>query len=280
MLITIKDDFNLKKISASGQCFRVKEFDNGQFRFITGEYVLYISHKEADLYEVSCTQSEWETIWFPYFHLDRNYEEIRSRIGVRDKYLQTASQEGLGIRILKQDPWEMIITFIISQQKTIPSIKSCVEALCIHYGRKLTTPYEEIYTFPTPAQLALATEEELRQYKLGYRAPYILDAAVKINSGKIDLFDLYTRSDKKVFETLKEISGVGDKVSNCICLFAYGRTKLAPIDTWIKKVIDQEYKGKNPFPRYKDAAGIMQQYIFYYALTHKKEFSTLKKEVQ
>ena len=165
----------------------------------------------------------------------------------------------------------MIITFIISQQKTIPSIKSCVEELSQRYGTLLTGEREKIYAFPTAVQLEKATEEELRECKLGYRAPYIVDAAEKISSGSIDLDDLYHRSDKKTFETLKMISGVGDKVSNCICLFAYGRTRLAPVDTWIKKVIDQEYKGKNPFPRYKNAAGIMQQYIFFYALNHKKE---------
>ena len=277
MKITITDDFDLAKIAASGQCFRVKELENGYFRFITGENVLYIRKIEDYVYEISCSFESWEKIWFTYFHLERNYEEVRNRIGIRDKYLQAASKEGLGIRILRQDPWEMIITFIISQQKTIPSIKSCVEALCLRYGTKLITEYEEIYTFPTASQLSVATEEELREYKLGYRAPYVVDAAAKVSSGKINLSNLYLRSDKKLFETLKEISGIGDKVSNCICLFAYGRTRLAPVDTWIKKVIDQEYKGKNPFPKYKDTAGIMQQYIFYYALTHKKELNNYRK---
>ena len=271
MIITINDDFDMKKIAASGQCFRVKEFDEGLFRFITGEHVLYIRRQSEATYDISCSEEIWKKIWFPYFHLDRNYSEIRGRIGVRDKYLLAASYEGQGIRILRQDPWEMIVTFIISQQKTIPSIKNCVESLCLAYGNKIATPLEELYTFPTAERLASVKEETLREYKLGYRAPYIVDAATKISSGYIDLQDLYTRSDKKVFNTLKQISGIGDKVSNCICLFAYGRTRLAPIDTWISKVIDREYKGKNPFPKYKDAAGIMQQYIFYYALTHKKE---------
>ncbi|MBR3607783.1 MAG: DNA-3-methyladenine glycosylase 2 family protein [Lachnospiraceae bacterium] len=271
MIIRIEDDFNLRKIADSGQCFRVREFDNGMFRFITKDRVVYIRPLDEENYEISCSQEEWDSLWHPYFHLDRSYSQVRSRIGVRDKYLQAASKEGLGIRILKQDPWEMIITFIISQQKTIPSIKACVEALSSHYGNKIVTAYEEVYTFPTAHELTAATEEDLRNHKLGYRAPYLVDAAAKVSEGIIDLQDLYLRSDKKVFETLKQISGVGDKVSNCICLFAYGRTRLAPVDTWIKKVIEQEYKGKNPFPKYKDAAGIMQQYIFYYALTHKKE---------
>lgn len=271
MIIIIEDDFDLRKIADSGQCFRVKEFDNSMFRFITRDQVLYIRPLEANQYEINCSKETWETSWYPYFHLDRSYREVRNRIGVRDKYLQAASQEGQGIRILKQDPWEMIVTFIISQQKTIPSIKACVESLSSHYGTKIVTPYEELYTFPTAHQLSVATEDDLREHKLGYRAPYLVDATDKISNRSIDLKDLYARSDKKVFETLKQISGVGDKVSNCICLFAYGRTRLAPIDTWIKKVIDQEYKGKNPFPKYRDAAGIMQQYIFYYALTHKKD---------
>lgn len=118
----------------------------------------------------------------------------------------------------------------------------------------------------------MATEENLREYKLGYRAPYIMDAIRQVQGKQIDLYGLASRSDRKLFETLKQIAGVGDKVANCICLFAYGRTRLAPVDTWIKKVIDQKYKGKNPFPKYKDGAGIMQQYIFYYAQTHKEEF--------
>lgn len=271
-MITITDDFDLQKIADSGQAFRICNFEDGTYRFITGTNILYIRPNGKETFDISCNEEVWNDIWFPYFHLNRSYRDVRNRIGVRDKYLQAAANSGKGIRILKQDPWEMIITFIISQQKTIPSIKKCVEELSVRYGTALKTERELIYAFPTPLQLAKATEEELRECKLGYRVPYIMDAADKISTGMINLKELESRSDKKVFETLKQIKGVGDKVSNCICLFAYGRTRLAPVDTWIKKVIDKEYKGKNPFPRYKDAAGIMQQYIFYYALSHKQDF--------
>ena len=270
-MIIITDDFDLQKIADSGQAFRIFTFEDGTYRFITGQNILYIRQNDKDTYDISCGEEVWNDIWFPYFHLNRSYYEVRNLIGVRDKYLQAAANNGKGIRILKQDPWEMIITFIISQQKTIPSIKKCVEELSIRYGTKITTEREVIHAFPTPLQLAKATEEELRECKLGYRVSYIMDAAAKISTGMIKLEELESHSDKKIFETLKQIKGVGDKVSNCICLFAYGRTRLAPVDTWIKKVIDKEYKGKNPFPRYKDAAGIMQQYIFYYALSHKQE---------
>lgn len=296
MYITIEDDFDLQKIADSGQCFRVKCFNDDTYRFITGENVLYIRKADRNTpephtigntttepdrniqketenrYEISCTEEVWNRVWYPYFDLGRSYREVRERIKSRDKYMLAAAENGLGIRILRQEPWEMLITFIISQQKTIPAIKNAVETLCKNYGTKLTAIHEEIYCFPSATQLSGVTEELLREYKLGYRAPYVLDAINKVHHQDIDLYTIASYTDRKLFEALKQVSGVGDKVSNCICLFAYGRTRLAPVDTWIKKVIDQKYKGKNPFPKYRDAAGIMQQYIFYYAQTHKGEF--------
>ncbi|MBQ9990470.1 MAG: DNA-3-methyladenine glycosylase 2 family protein [Lachnospiraceae bacterium] len=272
MIVQITDDFDLQKIADSGQCFRVKAFDDGTYRFITGDQILYIKQAESENYEISCNEADWNRIWYPYFDLDRSYREVRGRIGPRDKYMLAAAENGLGIRILRQDPWEMLITFIISQQKTIPAIKSAVETLAVNYGTQLKTDREELYSFPSPQQLSGITEEILREYKLGYRAPYVLDAVNQAASGRLNLYALASLSDKKLFEALKQVNGVGEKVSNCICLFAYGRTRLAPVDTWIKKVIEQKYKGKNPFPKYKDGAGIMQQYIFYYAQTHKGEF--------
>ncbi len=272
MRITINDDFDLKKIADSGQCFRVKEFAGNTYRFITGNEILYICPLADNQYELSCDLSTWEQVWYPYFDLSRNYREIRTRIKVRDRYLQTAAEAGCGIRVLRQDPWEMLITFIISQQKTIPAIKNCVETLCQNHGAHLSSAWEDLYSFPTAEQLLGVTDDLLREYKLGYRAPYLLGAIRLVAEGQLDLHSLTSLSDRKLAETLKQVNGIGDKVANCICLFAYGRTKLAPVDTWIKKVIDQKYRGKNPFPRYGNAAGIMQQYIFYYAQTHKSEF--------
>ena len=272
MQIVIEDDFDLKKIAQSGQCFRVWEFEDGTYRFITGKEVLYIRRLDSNEYEISCDRDTWTQVWFPYFDLGRNYRDVRERIKVRDYCLQQAAETGCGIRILRQDPWEMLITFIISQQKTIPAIKNAVETLARNHGSLISTDREELYCFPSARQLSEVTEEILREYKLGYRAPYVLDAVRCVTSSRLDLTAVGSFSDRKLFEALKQVAGVGDKVANCICLFAYGRTRLAPVDTWIKKVIDQKYRGKNPFPRYRDAAGIMQQYIFYYAQTHKGEF--------
>ena len=273
MKVTILDDFSLSKIAHSGQCFRVREFSDGTYRFIIGKNILYIKNIDTDTYEVSCTDEEWKEIWVPYFDLKRNYLEIRKSIPTIDTYLSKAAIEGQGIRILCQDPWEIMVTFIISQRKSIPAIKQSVELLATRFGSLITTPYEKIYTFPMPHQLAQASEEELYECKLGYRVPYVADAVDRVLSGTTNLSLFPGLSDTELIKALKEVHGVGDKVANCICLFAYGRTNMAPIDTWILKIINKEYNGMNPFPFYGETAGIMQQYAFYYAQSHKGELT-------
>jgi N-glycosylase/DNA lyase len=270
MKITITDDFDLKKIENSGQCFRVRELPDGRFRFVTGTDILYILPLVECDYEVSCDEREWQEIWNPYFDLSRNYKEIRGMVPPEDEFMGTAAGEGTGIRILKQDPWEMLITFIISQRKSIPAIKQSVEMLSERFGTPVETEYEKINLFPTPEQLRAATGDDYKECKLGYRVSYALDAVAAVNENRLDLLALYKADDAGLFDTLKTVKGVGDKVSNCICLFAYGRTAMAPVDTWIAKVIDEHYKGVNPFPAYGEVAGIMQQYAFYHAQIHKK----------
>ncbi|HAG68458.1 MAG TPA: 8-oxoguanine DNA glycosylase [Lachnospiraceae bacterium] len=264
MKVHITDDFDLKKIQDSGQCFRVRETGNGIWRFIHLDRILYISRTGESEYEVSAGEDEWREIWQPYFDLDRSYESIRQAIPEEDAFLKRASEYGKGIRILKQDPWEMLVTFIISQRKNIPAISKSVELLCERFGRRADTE-EELFFFPDSEEMSGADEEALRECKLGYRAPYVLDAVNKVRSGEIDLCKLNEYDDRKLFEALKTINGVGDKVANCICLFAYGRTALVPVDTWIARVIETEYNGQSPFDRYGGAGGILQQWAFYYA---------------
>lgn len=147
MRVIISDDFSLPKIASSGQCFRVKEFGDGTYRFITGKNILYIKNADRDSYEVSCTDEEWKEIWVPYFDLKRNYLEIRKSIPAIDTYLFKAAIEGQGIRILCQDPWEIMVTFIISQRKSISAIKHSVELLATRFGSLITTPYEKYILF-------------------------------------------------------------------------------------------------------------------------------------
>lgn len=271
MEVCISDLFDLQKIADSGQCFRVAPLPGGTYRFITGGNVLYIRKAAEETYEVSCDQDTWEQIWSPYFDLARNYQDICKAIPAEDPFLALAAQTGAGIRILRQDPWEILVTFIISQRKSIPAIRSVVELLSERYGSKIRTPSETLYTFPTASQLKDVHPEDYIACKAGYRAPYLCDAVHQVLSGSLDLEGIASLSDEELITALEGVKGVGIKVANCVALFAYGRTACAPVDTWIKKIIRQEYRGQNPFDRYGDSAGIMQQYFFYYAQNHKAE---------
>ena len=271
MEVRISDLFDLQKITDSGQCFRVALLPGGTYRFITGGNVLYIRKAAEETYDVSCDQDTWERIWSPYFDLARNYQDIRKAVPAEDPFLALAAQTGAGIRILRQDPWEMLVTFIISQRKSIPAIRAVVELLSTRYGTELKTPTEILHTFPTARQMENVCLEDYIACKAGYRAPYLCDAVEQVLSGRLDLAGIADLPDDELIAALEGVKGVGVKVANCVALFAYGRTACAPVDTWIKKIIQQEYRGKNPFDRYGDTAGIMQQYFFYYAQNHKAE---------
>ena len=273
MQVTISDDFDLQKIADSGQCFRVKDFGDGMFRFITGSEALYIKKLSAARYEVNCPDEAWKRVWVPYFDLERNYLLIRQAIPDSDVYMQSAARGGKGIRILRQGPWETLVTFIISQRKSIPAIKASVELLSIRFGEIINTPYETLYTFPSAAQLEKASDQDLIDCKLGYRVSYVKDAIATVLRGSLDLPGLSGLPDMDVFNALKTVRGVGDKVASCVCLFSYGRTGVAPVDTWIHKIIAREYGGVDPFPAYGEVAGILQQYAFYHAISHKEQFS-------
>lgn len=272
-LIEINDDFDPEKICASGQCFRAVSH-KGRYRFVTKDRVLYIRRagEDGDLsgggagrFEVSCSRDVWERVWAPYFDLTRSYRAIRSRVPESDGFMRRAAESGKGIRILRQDPWEMTISFIISQRKNIPSIRQAVERLAERYGRPVRTEYGTVFLFPEPEKLARVSEEEFRECRLGYRASYVKDAAVRVSSGRIRLEDAQKLNDRELIDYFRQIRGVGEKVARCIGLFAYGRTKIVPVDTWIAKVVEQEYGGENPFSRYGGDAGVFQQYAFYYA---------------
>lgn len=139
------------------------------------------------------------------------------------------------------------------------------------YGNLVHTDRETLWLFPSAEQLYQASDSRLQDCKLGYRIGYIRDAVAAVYERRIDLSVIDHHDDIALFTELKSIKGIGDKVANCICLFSYGRTSMAPVDTWISKIIDIHYKGINPFPAYGDAVGIMQQYAFFYAQNHKKE---------
>lgn len=264
MQIEIQDDFDLEKISSCGQCFRVKFYDDGTYRFITGDHIIRIRKSGENTYEVSSSENEWNKIWRTYFDLGRDYRKLREQEGKKHPFVQEAVECGRGLRVLRQDPWEMLVTFIISQRKSIPAIAKAVELLAEKYGHLVETECDRAMSFPTPEELQEVTEEELRECGLGYRARYVYDAVDKVASGKLDLTAIADHEDALLFQELLTVYGVGKKVADCVCLFGYGRTARAPVDVWIARAIREECGGENPFPLFGGDAGIIQQYIFYY----------------
>lgn len=265
--IEIQDDFDLEKTASCGQCFRAKSLGNGLFRFVSRDYVIYMKDMGNHQFLVSCTDDEWEKIWTRYFDLDRSYESLYYEEREKHDFVRKAMDCGRGIRILRQDPWEMLVTFIISQRKSIPAISKSVEALSEKYGHPIKTDHEIIYSFPTPEEMAHASIEELQKCGLGYRVPYIYDAVKKVASGSLDLAALADFNDADLFQELLTVQGVGKKVANCICLFGYGRIARVPVDVWIARAVDEDCCGEDPFPLFESNAGIIQQYVFYYMKT-------------
>ncbi len=316
MIIRIEDDFDLEKIMLSGQCFRVRKVNTGAYRFITGSHILYIREIEPHTFACSCGEEEWEAVWHPYFDLDRDYRAVREKIRCENEFINHAVEMGKGIRVLVQDPWEMLVTFIISQRKSIPSIAACVEKIAKTAGvpiragmpdesvkdidevgsgeiqntetvkrefeeeqktgtvkdgspeKRKAEEAEEICRFPTPEEILAAGEERIAACGLGYRLPYVMRAAEQALA--MDFEALNQLSDEELFHTFTGFYGVGKKISNCVCLFAYGRVSRVPVDTWIEKVIREDCGGCDPFPGFGEVAGIIQQYVFYCARIDKK----------
>lgn len=264
MQIEIHDDFDLEKIVASGQCFRACLMSNGTYRFITGNNVVYMKETEKEIFSVSCEPDEWQDVWVKYFDLNRNYRNLFKKEYGKQQFVDTAMNVGRGLRILCQDPWEILVSTIISQRKSIPAIQKSVDAIADKFGAIKKTEYEELRLFPSVADLCNVSEDDMRQCGVGYRAPYILDAISKVSSGEINLDMIAKLSDGELLQCLESIRGVGEKVANCVALFSYGRTACVPVDVWISRAIDDDCCGISPFDLYGENAGIIQQYIFYY----------------
>lgn len=276
--VKITDDFNLKNIVESGQCFRPREVRAGLYRFITKDHVLFIKRIGEDTFDVSCDETEWQGIWKDYFDLDTNYAAIRrdiadfAEIKPYGEFLYEATKFGKGIRILRQDPFETLISFIISQRKNIPAIRKSVELICDSFGKPIKTDYGIVRTFPDYFRLSDASIMDLSSFALGYRSKYVRDAIDKVNDMTINLDDLKSLSDEGLLKTLQKINGVGIKVACCVALYAYHRTDVLPIDVWIQRAIKEDFGGEDVFRQFGYNAGILQQYIFFYKRLGEKEF--------
>ena len=270
-VIEIRDDFDLEKIRLSGQAFRILRTGGNSeapaYSFFYRGNRLDIQQVEPVRYKISSSRETFDKVWRPYFDLDRNYSEIRSCARGKNEFLDVALDFGRGLRILRQDPWEMVVTFIVSQRRSMPAIATAVDKIARNFGNY--NKGLDYFEFPTPERICEVSQDEIRDCGVGYRAPYIQDAAQKVASGEVDLQKCETLGDEALFETLTSVSGVGPKVANCIMLFGYARLSRAPVDVWIERVINEQFAGKDPFPDFGDVAGIIQQYMFFWRTQNK-----------
>lgn len=261
-------NLNLKQIADSGQCFRMNEISQGKYSLVAlGEYVELFQIDENQIRILGTSQGQ-RPQWEDYFDLHYDYGAlVKELLECEDEFLRKAAAFGSGLRILRQDPFEVLISFIISQNKNIPAIKSAVEKLCEKFGeekRWSEDPKLIYHTFPTPESLAAAGKDALRALGLGYRDEYVLKAAQAVAEGRLDLHKLKSMDYEQIIEELMTLRGVGKKVANCVALFAFHQLRSIPVDVWIARILNQVYEGNFSWELYGDRAGIVQQYMFYY----------------
>jgi len=279
-------DFNPDQIFNSGQCFRWYREDDGSYTGVIEGAFANVAYKIIDpkknlgaLRVVSnyLTDRSEQSVrfWRNYFDLDRDYGAIKRRLGTEDPVMTRAIRAGSGIRILNQNKWETLISFIISQNNNIPRITGCIENLCMQFGRKIgTVRGRTLYAFPSVDRLSTLREQDLESCRLGYRARYIVEAARQVAyDGGAMLESGEGIPTEQIDRYLRTLSGVGPKVANCIMLFSMKKMEVFPIDVWVKRVMNRLYgMGEENVSAIKDYAsrnygeygGLAQQYLFYY----------------
>lgn len=269
--------FKVKDIFECGQCFRWNEEPDGSYTGIFGHNVLNVK-EEKDIVITGICDGNIEDICKKYFDLDRNYEEIKETLSLIDDNMKESIKYGEGIRILNQDLWEMIISFIISANNNIPRIKGIIERMSAKYGQEIKFRGTSYYTFPTIDELSQASVKDLKDLGLGFRDRYVYETTKKIKEGKINLENLKQEPTNEVRKQLLTLTGVGLKVADCIMLFStLKRFDVFPVDVWVRRVmndlyIHNEYETKVNKKQIQEIArdkfgaleGIAQQYLFYW----------------
>lgn len=261
MLLKDIQNFDLNQIADSGQCFRWKKTAKDTYQVIHKNKVVTISRTAAGAVRLNCGEDEYLETWQGYFDLAEDYGRIVNSINPRDEYLVAAGAAAQGIRILRQDPWEAMASFIISQRNNIPRIKKTIERICEKWGEPIPYKGSVVYTFPRPEVLENVDPVELEDTGAYYRAEYLISAA-KNHSGRADAWA--AKDHQEAYNHLIQFHGIGPKVANCICLFGLHHLGAFPKDTWIAKIEETHYKGRFPYWEYPGTAGVMQQYMFYY----------------
>ena len=269
-------DFNLKHIFECGQCFRWNPCKDGYIGIASGIAAFVTYDESKKILTIQCEDAlDNAGFWIDYFDLERDYSAIKKKLAEIDKYLNASVDFGYGIRILKQDPFETLISFILSANNNIPRIKGCVEKIAQAYGNKTESG---LYSFPSPEELINVTAQDISDCcHAGYRCEYIEKTVKKFIEKPIDVNELskLTLTDAEKF--LRHYDGVGPKVADCILLFTGSHFDAFPVDVWVKRVIEELYIGResslkeiNAFANehFGSLAGFAQQYLFYFAREH------------
>lgn len=266
-MITVgKNNLNLKQIAESGQCFRWQKLDKAGNKYSIVANGLYLEVEQIGEYTFNfyCSEQEFTNYWHDYFDMGTNYAGFISTAENDKGLIRAASKAGNGIRILRQQTWEMLITFLTAQNLNIDRVTLLIERLCNEYGSLRTAENGAEYrVFPTAEQLAQVKPEELRLLGFGYRDKQIINAAKIAACKAVDIERLRAVDHDTAKLVLTNIFGVGEKVAECICLFGLHKLESYPVDTWVKKI--EAYLGsgyvQNRYPAY---GGVMQQYLFAY----------------
>ena len=273
-----KKDFNSTHIFECGQCFRWNLQDNGNYIGVVKNSVIEVIEKDDEVIFRGVSEDNLKDIVVDYFNLDKDYGEIKNKLSKIDDYLKESIKFGNGIRILNQDIFETIISFIISANNNIPRIKKIIENLSKNYGKEIEYDGKTYYTFPTVESLSKATVADLRNLGLGFRDKRVYTTTRMILKNEFDIEKIKNFKDTEMIrEELLKLDGVGPKVADCILLFAFNRYDVFPIDVWVRRVMNDLYI-KNPDEskvskveikklaeeKYGELAGLAQQYLFYW----------------
>ena len=268
-------DFDAKHIFECGQSFRWSREEDGSYTGVAYGRVINVAsdYSRREVIIKNTSLADFHSIWFDYFDLGRDYGEIK-KVLAKDPTMETAITYGAGIRILNQEPWELLVSFIISSNNSIPNISRCIGMLSQVYGKTLEYEGRQYFTFPTAKELSNASAEKLTECKTGYRCKYICDAVRMVINKEVDLLHIKSLDMDSARKELMRVPGVGPKVADCIMLFSMQHHAAYPVDVWIKRGTEQFFihkevsaKDIQSFAKEKfgDLAGFAQQYLFYFA---------------
>lgn len=262
------DHFDLEQTFLCGQCFRWEKDENGVFYGVVANHAAKAYYHDPKTIYIESSNPDL-IYWSRYLNFSCDYNNVESELA-GDQRLVPCIESGQGIRILQQDLWETLVSFIISANNNIPRIKKIINKLCELYGEKIEFDNKIFYGFPSAEALADLDLSDLAEIKAGFRDKYILDAAKKVASGQVNLSEITKLNNHSAKAQLMKINGVGTKVADCILLFAMGRHDVFPLDVWTKRIISEVYGvDEKSIPdfvqeRFGRNAGIAQQYLYYY----------------